>query len=72
MYFAAFDAPNKELVEFESSAPMQNSELRHMFNAFLIDIVLPQITAHPDTDPGRSSSELVGADTPTLVLPWPR
>lgn len=60
-YFAALSAPSKELIWFERSAHMPNTEERDRFNAFLIDTVLPQISGHPGSEVDLSSSLPVGA-----------
>jgi pimeloyl-ACP methyl ester carboxylesterase len=40
-YFAALRAPSKELIWFENSAHMVNSEERDLFNRILVEKVLP-------------------------------
>ncbi len=44
-YFDELKAPRKELVWFENSAHMPNTEEKNRFNAFLIDTVLPALRA---------------------------
>ena len=60
-YFSALSAPSKELVWFEDSAHMPNTEERDKFNVFLIETVLPQISVHPGVEVDRSSPLPVGA-----------
>ncbi len=43
-YFDALKAPRKELVWFEHSAHLPNTEEREKFNAFLVERVLPTIS----------------------------
>jgi len=43
-YFAALKAPRKQLVWFERSAHMPNTEEKDTFNEFMIDTVLPAVT----------------------------
>jgi len=42
-YFEALKAPCKQLVWFEGSAHMPNTEEKDRFNAFLMDVVLPAL-----------------------------
>jgi pimeloyl-ACP methyl ester carboxylesterase len=42
-YFEALNAPRKQLVWFESSAHMPNTEEKDTFNEFMLDTVLPAV-----------------------------
>jgi pimeloyl-ACP methyl ester carboxylesterase len=42
-YFETLRAPGKQLVWFERSAHMANTEEKDKFNAFMIDTVLPAL-----------------------------
>jgi len=43
-YFEALRAPRKQLVWFEDSSHMPNTEERDKFNRFMIDTVLPGLS----------------------------
>jgi pimeloyl-ACP methyl ester carboxylesterase len=43
-YFEALEAPRKQLVWFERSAHMPNTEEKDAFNRFMIDTVLPAVS----------------------------
>ena len=44
-YFNALEAPSKELIWFEKSAHLPNTEERELFNGILIDRILPLVRA---------------------------
>jgi pimeloyl-ACP methyl ester carboxylesterase len=51
-YFERLKAPFKELIWFEHSAHMPNTEERHLFNRILVERVLP-LAAQVATDPPK-------------------
>jgi pimeloyl-ACP methyl ester carboxylesterase len=44
-YFEALKAPHKELIWFENSAHLPNTEEREKFNQFMMETVLPRLSA---------------------------